>query len=79
MRTDELYQKRKEIVCGEKDVPQDPDAAEVIEEDGEGDDEEGQETTGIPDFWLIALRNHEVLDGMVRMILLDIYKFFLVD
>eukprot|EP00890_Picochlorum_soloecismus_P003947 jgi/Picsp_1/4553/NSC_01923-R1_nucleosome assembly protein len=59
---DELYQKRKEIVCGEKEIPRDPDAAEVAGED----EEEGQEeTAGIPDFWLIALRNHEMLDGMM--------------
>jgi hypothetical protein len=71
--SDELYQKRKEIVCGEKDVPQDPDAAEVAEEDDKEDEEGQEETTGIPDFWLIALRNHEVLDGMVRIILLKTF------
>lgn len=54
-------------------MPQDPDAAEVAEEDDKGDEEGQEATTGIPDFWLIALRNHEVLDGMVRIILLKTF------
>ena len=51
-----LYAKRAAIVKGEKDVDAKP-------EDGDDADEEAPK--GVPDFWLCALRNHELLGGQI--------------
>ena len=51
-----LYAKRAAIVKGEKDVDAKP-------EDGDDADEEAPK--GVPDFWLCALRNHELLGEQI--------------
>ena len=47
-----LYAERAAIVKGEQDVAAEPK---------EGDDADEKQPEGVPDFWLCALRNHEML------------------
>ena len=51
-----LYTKRTEIVTGKTDV-------EAVKPEGNavGPEDDNEPPTGIPDFWLCALRNHEAL------------------
>ena len=51
-----LYVKRAGIVKGAEDVDATP---------GEDDDETEEAPVGIPDFWLCALRNHEIFEQQI--------------
>eukprot|EP01027_Heterolobosea_sp_BB2_P020516 GEZU01029271.1.p1 GENE.GEZU01029271.1~~GEZU01029271.1.p1 ORF type:complete len:440 (+),score=207.97 GEZU01029271.1:175-1320(+) len=66
-----LYQKRAGLVAGDIE-PTEEELAEIvkiveIKEEGEKKGEEEEpESKGIPDFWLRALQNHELLDDAIQ-------------
>eukprot|EP00897_Mesotaenium_endlicherianum_P004877 jgi/Mesen1/4417/ME000225S03402 len=56
-----LYAKRAEIVTGAVDVPAPPPDAEKPEGEAEPEAPLEPAEKGIPEFWLTAMRNHEIL------------------
>eukprot|EP00241_Pyramimonas_parkeae_P005056 CAMPEP_0114253202 /NCGR_PEP_ID=MMETSP0058-20121206/16259_1 /TAXON_ID=36894 /ORGANISM="Pyramimonas parkeae, CCMP726" /LENGTH=381 /DNA_ID=CAMNT_0001367217 /DNA_START=72 /DNA_END=1217 /DNA_ORIENTATION=+ len=65
---DPLYSKRSDIVTGRVDVEHSAESeaepAQEVEEEAEG--EEGPDkTVGIPEFWLRAMKNHELLEEQI--------------
>jgi len=64
-----LYQTRADFVAGRTDVEQ-PTSTEDDDDEGDddGDDEAGggPQGVGIPDFWLVAMKNHELLEEVIK-------------
>ena len=54
-----LYDKRAQVIKGEVDVEVSAEDAEAAGED------EGDAPEGIPDFWLVAFKNHEQLEEQI--------------
>src|SRR4029077_20268248 len=72
-----IYQRRSDIVNGKADPTKEEieigeKVDEDVEEEGEGakveetgDEEEGADTKGIPEFWLTAMKNHSILGELI--------------
>mmetsp|Transcript_21656 Transcript_21656/g.60192 ORF Transcript_21656/g.60192 Transcript_21656/m.60192 type:complete len:377 (-) Transcript_21656:211-1341(-) len=59
-----LYVKRSAIVTGAEE-PQSKEENDEEEEEEDGEEEVGEETKGIPEFWLCVLRNHDVTEEQI--------------
>lgn len=65
---DKLVDLRRRVVTGETDAPEEFKTDEVVdvEQDGNGESAENEDVKGIPDFWLVALSNCQLLDEMIQ-------------
>ena len=58
---DKLTDLRRQVVTGALEAPEEF----KVDEDGEGEGEAAEEVSGIPDFWLVALCNCELIEELI--------------
>lgn len=66
-----LYERRRELIAGtgqevtEAEITAGKDEEEKEEEEGKGTEDSSEPVTGIPEFWLTALKNHQLLAELI--------------